>query len=351
MKKHPTLKEKARNYIINHLWLKYVLDYGLALIMTLLSACIFSFGIKTFLAPSVSGMTNIVSGGVSGISQTINLIVKMISPGLNPNILNLSYSIAYLICNIPIVYIAFRKIGIRFAIFSLINVLTVTILTSLDIDFINKIASFVGAVVEGKNGELIQTGLLARALFAGVCTGISSGLAFKAETSTGGVDVISYYFSIKKSSNVGKYSIVLNIFILCSYTILNIVNTAIYSPDNMSTLIAYSVAIVFFSIIYQFTVALLIDAINVRNKKVQVQIITKNNNLHKMLLANVPHGATIIESKGAFTGEENHIINMVISSVEEKKVVSLIKEFDPDSFINVINLSQVYGRFFMRPIK
>ena len=76
-----------------------------------------------------------------------------------------------------------------------------------------------------------------------------------------------------------------------------------------------------------------------------------NKDLHKYLLANVPHGATITPAKGAFTGEEKYIINTVISSFEEKRVVSLVKEFDPKSFINVVNLRQVYGRFYIKPIK
>lgn len=349
--KQKETQEKINKYIDNHKWLKYTLDYGKTLFMTLLSAVIFAFGIRTFISPTSLHMINIVSGGVSGISQTINLIVEMIFPNIDSNGLNISYSIAYFVCNIPIIFIAFKKISVRFGAFSLINILTVTILTSLDIDIINQIASFVGAVVKLEDGTTIQTGLLARAIFAGICTGLSSGLAFKAELSTGGLDVISYYFSLKKSTNVGKYTVFLNSIILCAYTILTIIDTTIYSSDKMTSLVATSVAIVFFSAIYQFTVGLLVDTINVRNKKVQLQIISRKEDLYKYLLANVPHGATIIDSKGAFTGEKNYIINMVISSIEERRVVSLIREFDPDSFVNAINLRQVYGRFYIRPVK
>ena len=354
MKKKITIKERIHSYLINHLWLKYIVDYGVALIMALLSATIFSFGFKTFLSPSDPHMTHIISGGISGISQIINLIVQIIAPDLGIDILNLSYSIAYLICNVPIVYIAFRKIGIRFGIFSLINVLTVTSLTSIHIPFIDEISKFVGGMVETTSSDgstyYLQTGLLARALFAGVCTGLSSGIAFKAETSTGGVDVISYYFSIKKSTNVGKYTVALNVIIILMFTILKIVEASLSKEITMTSL-AESISIVFFAVIYQLTVALIIDAINVRNKKIQLQIITSNKDLHKYLLANVPHGATITPAKGAFTGEEKYIINTVISSFEEKRVVSLVKEFDPKSFINVVNLRQVYGRFYIKPIK
>ena len=77
MKKKITIKERIHSYLINHLWLKYIVDYGVALIMALLSATIFSFGFKTFLSPSDPHMTHIISGGISGISQIINLIVQI----------------------------------------------------------------------------------------------------------------------------------------------------------------------------------------------------------------------------------------------------------------------------------
>ena len=83
MKKKISLKERIHSYLINHLWLKYIVDYGVALIMALLSATIFSFGFKTFLSPTDPHMTNIISGGVSGISQICVQLVQIASPTLN----------------------------------------------------------------------------------------------------------------------------------------------------------------------------------------------------------------------------------------------------------------------------
>ena len=45
-----------------------------------------------------------------------------------------------------------------------------------------------------------------RVLFAGVCTGLSSAIAFKGDFSCGGIDVLTYYFALRKSTSIGKYS-------------------------------------------------------------------------------------------------------------------------------------------------
>ena len=96
---------------------------------------------------------------------------------------------------------------------------------------------------------------------------------------------------------------------------------------------------------------ILIDIINVRNKKVQLQIITSNQELPRYLLASVPHGATVVKAKGAFSGEDRLMIYMVISSLEMKGVIKSIREIDPKSFINVTPLNQVYGHFYSRPVR
>lgn len=339
-KKH-TLQSRINSFLLDHIWLKYLVEYSIALFMCALSAAVFAAGLVSFLAPSGVGLS-FVSGGVSGISQTLSLAAFLIFGVSIEPYRDVIYSVFYIVINIPIIILAFRKIGIRFAIFTLINVALVSLFASTFrlIPFLNDLGSFVDS-----NG-----GMLSRALFAGICTGLSSAIAFKFEMSAGGADVIAYYVSLKKSSPTGKYMMAINTVIIIIYGtfMAGSPNLGSSSGDNPWIMAA---AGVLFSIVYLFTTMLVVDFINVRNKKVQVQIVTKKENLHTLLLANVPHGATIMKGTGAFSGEARFIINMVVSSFETKKVVGLIRQIDPESFIYVSNLQQVYGRFFIRPIK
>jgi uncharacterized membrane-anchored protein YitT (DUF2179 family) len=328
------IKKKYTDYMFDHTGVRLVLDNVFATIICILSALIYAFGFRAFIAPLVvidgETVTSFVSGGASGLSQNIVLIIKIVfgDQGWTPDTSYTLQSILYFVLNIPIFILGYKGVGKRFAIFSFLNVIFV----SLFIKFLPSIAI-----------EEILKDNLGRALFAGICTGISSAIAYKAEISAGGLDVISYYFAYHKSTSVGKYSIAFNTVIVILYTLLSY----IYSPiDGWSVL-----TITLYTIVYFFTSALVVDALNTRNKKAELQIITSKPTLPKIILANFPHSCTVVPAKGGFSNEDRLIIYIVVSSFEVKKLVKLVRTVDHDAFINVSNSSQVFGKFFIKPVK
>ena len=94
-----------------------------------------------------------------------------------------------------------------------------------------------------------------------------------------------------------------------------------------------------------------VDAINLRNKKIQVQIVTTSDYLAPVLIANFPHGATVVRGEGAYSHQERKIIYMVVSSSQVKSVIALSRKVDHHAFITVTALVQVYGNFFIKPIE
>jgi len=343
MSKKRTLVSKAKSFLYNHVWLKRITDYLVMFFMSVLSAAVFAVGLICFLKPA--GQIELVSGGSTGVSQVISLIFSLFN--VKPKNSNLIFTIAYLCINLPLVALAFFGIGKRFGVFTLVNVACVSLFSNLFaaepcLAFFSNIATFVNN----------YGGLLARALFAGLCTGMSSAIAFKFETSAGGFDIISFFLSLRKSTTAGKYGVIINAVVVASFCLLTGISgevTKIGEVEYSSWTLGFSG--IFFSVIYLFTVMLVIDAINVRNKKVQLQIISKDENLIKVLLANVPHGATVVDAKGAFSNAPKKIIYMVISTIELKQVINVIHQIDPEAFVNVMHLQQVYGRFYMKPIK
>ena len=338
MSKKRTFKEKFDSYTYNHIWIKYTLDYSTTFLVMVISAAIFSFGMNVFLDPVNLGLDaaanpTLVSGGSSGLAQTIEHFLEILGVTISngPSI----YSIAYFAINIPLIYIAFRGIGVRFGVFTLVNVSFVFLFTNIfKFDLLADIAMYIST----------HGGMLSRAIFAGLCTGLSSAIAYKCDTSAGGFDIIAYYLSLRKGVTTGKFNVMINGFIIALFTII----TGFSGIDDSWSI---GIAGVFFSVVYLFSLMLVIDAINVKNKKVSVQIITSKQELSKTLLANIPHGATLVNATGAFSGEPRYIIYMVVSSIELKHTLHLIKDLDPDSFVNVTALQQVVGRFFMRPVK
>ena len=330
------LKRKLNSFAYQHIWLKYILDYGFSVIATLLSALIFVFGMVTFLEPSLASATEagpaMVSGGSSGAAQVIKLLIFSLT-NLDTKNERIILSSLYLAINIPLIILAFKGVGKRFGIFTLLNVASVFLFTNvINFKFLTDVAMYVGE----------NAGMLGRALFAGMCTGLSSAIAYRIDASAGGFDIVSFYISAKKSTLAGKYGMIINGTIVASFALVSGL-----TQHNFATAIGGAL----FSFVYLLTVMLVIDIINIRNKKSQIQITTANKDLPQLLMANIPHGATIVNAKGGFTDTDRYIIYMVVSTTEIKRSVDIIKELDPESFVYVTALTGVYGNFHMRPIK
>jgi len=212
-----SLKKKLNSFAYNHLWLKYLLDYGFSVIATAISAVIFVFGMIVFLEPVLLGLDVplMVSGGSSGAAQVIKLIILSFVSMKEENA-RLLLSGLYLLINIPLLVLAFKGVGKRFALFTLLNVGLVTLFTNIFTgEFFYNVALFVS-----KNGNM-----LTRALFAGLCTGLSSAIAYKIDSSAGGFDIVSFYISAKKSTMAGKYGMMINGTIIASFALVNAINT------------------------------------------------------------------------------------------------------------------------------
>lgn len=346
---------KYREFMFEHEKIRNGKDYTIALVVISFSAFLFAFGYKCFLAPEIivnsakpTGI-RLVSGGVSGIAQTIIMAISL-TPGNTLDASGFSstlYSILYFGLNVPVILLAFFGIGKRFTLYTLVDVAEVSlwiwILSFWDDGWVGQLAQFAY-----ENG-----GMLSRAIFAGAITGLSSAIAYKVDGSAGGIDVVAYFIALKKSKLVGRYSLVLNAVIVVCFTIIGTTKLQAGLETPLSENIGNTQYLggAMFSIIYMFTSVLIVDIINVRNKKIQVEVVTDNEDLVNVIIANIAHGATVEKGFGAFTHKEKTIIQIVISSYEEKETIRLIKEADPNAFVKTVELRQVYGKFYIPPIK
>ena len=337
MQKEDRIKRHINNYLYDHIHLRRALINGKGLFYALISAFVFAFGFTTFITPVGDGVTvpafNLVTGGVSGLSQNVAKIVELCGGKLTDTTIT---AIGYAAFNVPLIIFAFFKIGKRFSILTAVNVIASAL-------FINFFPIW-GFTTEIASNEIIaQHGTVFRVLFGGVCTGVSSAIAFRGEISCGGMDIVTYYFSLRKSTSVGKYSIALNGIIVALYSVLIIINDPTQWSDAIISM--------FLSASYLFVCSIIIDLINLRNKKVQLQFVTTDDNLAKILIAEFPHSATITKAKGVYSDNDKIIIFMVVSSYEVKKVVEAAKRVDRSVFITATSLVQVYGHFFIRPVE
>ena len=336
------IKKQIENFLFDHYIFKTVLEYLAGFFIAAVAALIFAFGFSCFTSPSIEGGFILATGGVSGVSQVIALGIEFITG--KPVGANVVQAIGYTLLNIPLLIFSFLKLGKRFSIFTAINVA----LSSIFIYLFSQ--AHVGEAVanfafSGDSTDFISQPLntiLVRVIFAAICTGLASALAFVGDISCGGIDIVSCYIATRRSTQIGKYGVIINAFIVSTYALLKGIQT-----HNL----IYSLYSILFSIIYLMIVGFIIDAINLRNKKMQIQIITSKDHMAEIIIANFPHSATLADGKGAYSGQAKTIIWMVVSPNEVKKVVNVAKKVDEHAFIAVTSLKQVYGNFYIKPIE
>lgn len=348
-------KSDTHDYLVDHPTLRQWLKWIVILLVEVLSAFIFAYEFRAFIAPnsacvahwaSEAGSTisqadiespvHLISGGASGIAQAVNKFLLIFADIREYE--SLIVSICYFAVNIPIMILSWLKISKQFTVFTLINVGLVSLFNYYIPD------AWIYNVVN------LYTDTLARTLFAGVLTGISSGLAMIVGTSSGGIDVITIFISEKKSTSVGKYSLALNTCIVLSYVIFSLIGVKVNPTINTQS-ISKVVTMALYTIIYFFVASMVLDVMNTKNRKQEIQIFTNDQNLPMMLIHAFPHSCTIVDSRGAFTGKKNMIVYMVVSKNEKKKAITMIHNVDSKAFITVTDIEQVYGRFYIRPLE
>ena len=310
----------------------FLYHYLLPFLIIISCAFFSSLAYKIFLNPNVKNAIIILPSGIMGIATIFTSYLKKIFINID---YHLMFSIINILLNLPLFFIAYKYMDSRFWILTLIYVVFSNIFLNINFNFIKNLAENIACVIKDNN-IYYQIGLLQRTVLSACCYGAINSLIFDIGASSGGLNIISICLSFKKKANTANYLLISNLIVIVLFTIFsffeqkNILNTCLSS---------------IFAIIHSCFATFIFSIIESRNKKEQIQIITKNENLYQILLKNTKHSATIINSKGAFTGEKNFTIYITVSIYETKKIINLIKENDANSFINIIDIKQVYGNF------
>ena len=152
-----TIKEGYRKLKRNKV-VRFIYKY----LMITFASLLYAVAISLFLDPN-----NLAPGGISGIA----IILKGIIPTLP-----IGVGMIILVFNIPLMIIGLWKFGIRF----LVTTLYTLVVSSTMIDVLPNI---VGTI------SITDEKILA-AIVGGALLGISLGILFRMETSSGGVDII-----------------------------------------------------------------------------------------------------------------------------------------------------------------
>ena len=288
---------------------KEILVYeGKRSLFCIFGAFLYAAGINLFVVPA-----GLYTGGVMGLCQVIRTILTPVV-GLDFGSFDVAGLIYYLL-NVPIFIIAFTRIGRKFFAKTLV---TVTAMSAF--------MSFIPAV------KLVDD-VMAACVVGGIVSGAGVGIVLRMSSSGGGMDVIGMLLTKwKKDFSVGKVNL--------------LVNLVLYG----SCLFLFDVPVVIYSVIYAAVYSVAMDKMHTQNINVEVTVITKADTveLEREVFGELGRGITKWVAQGAYTGEESHILYIMLSKYEVNRLKSMIHESDPQAFIVVNEGVNVDGNFLKK---
>ncbi|AMC07799.1 YitT family protein [Turicibacter bilis] len=266
---------------------------------------LYVLAMNMFISPA-----NLYTGGVTGIAQ---LIIAFASSAFG---IQLSLGGLIFLLNVPLLYLAWRSIGKRFAVLSILTVVLQSIILEL--------------VPMGKFSDDI----LLNAVFGGVLIGVGVGMILKIGASTGGTDIVSQYISMKFNGSFGKYSFGINAVIILLAGITQGWETALYT------------------IISIYITSVVVDRIHTIHQNLTLYIVTsKEDEMIDAIQKQLYRGITVLEGRGAYTKNNKSVLMIVLSSYELYEALAVIKMVDDHAFTNVVRSEMVQGHFVRKEIK
>ena len=219
--------------------------------------------------------------------------------------------------NIPFFILAFIRIGKEFVIKSIIG----TVFLSIFIDFFEKY-------------DALTTDRFLACIYGGILIGIGTSFILKVTASTGGSDMVSYiiksfYPNFSTSNLIVLFdSIVITLNVICFRQL----EIGLYSAISIY-LMGKVIDIVFEGIGFS---------------KMILIISNKYQDIAKEIESQVSRGITGLYSKGIYTDEEKLTLMCIATRREIIKIKQIASQIDPQSFIIVTNVREVYGKGFKR---
>ena len=270
----------------------------------LLGSLLIAIAINMFIGPG-----GLYVGGVTGVLQIIIMLFYNIFE------IELSLGILVLICNFPILWLAWKSVGKRFAILTIISVVAQSIL------------------LETVPAVSFSNDVMINSIFGGVLVGFGSGIILKIGASGGGMDVISQVMSYKFDGSVGKYSFIINAFVILA--------AGYYQ--------SWEVAM--FTIISIYFTSVLVDKVHTIHKNLTLYIVTsKEDEVVGAIWLKLSRGITVLEGAGAYSRAHRSVLMMVLSSYELYEAVEVIKDVDDEAFINVVRSEAIIGNFVKKKL-
>ncbi len=265
---------------------------------TILGALIMAAGVSLFLLPN-----QLSSGGIAGVATIFYYL------------LNIPMGTVIIAINIPLFLFSMYKVGKMFFLKSIVG----TVSMSIFIDLLDKI-------------EPLTTDRFLACVYGGILLGLGTTLLLKAESSTGGSDLISYIAKkYKPTVRSGNIIVIIDIIIIA-----------------LNVIFFKEIEIGLYSAIAIYLMGKIIDIFfeGINFTKLMIIVSNKSEEIAKEIDEKVARGSTGLYGKGMYTNKNKLVLMCAAYRKDVAKIKIIAKEIDPRSFIVITNSREVVGQGF-----
>ncbi len=258
-----------------------------------------ALGLVLFTIPN-----DIAPGGVSGLATAL------------ASISSIPVGAWTLLLNVPLIAFAWRSLGLR----PIVKTIVSTVLLSLSIDVFSVL------VPPYTNNPLLA------AVLGGVLCGAGMGVIFVRGASTGGTDLVSLLLNRSfPNISVGM--------------LLMLVDTAVVL---FAVFVFREIEVALYSIVTLFVTSKTIDSImqGVDYAKVIYVVTDRGAAINEKLKSDLDCGVTMLDATGGYTGNQKHLLMIVVRRSSFVQTLSAVKAVDPTAFLYVTNATEVHGEGF-----
>ena len=247
---------------------------------------------------------NIVSGGLTGIAQILNLLT------------GLPVGVMVIVMNIPLFLVSWRKFGGRFIIYSLIGMVG----TSVFIDLF------------GTLHLILTRDMLLASVYGGLVKGLGAGLIFLPGATAGGSDIGARLLRRRYPHiNVGTLSLCLDAAVVAAFAVIfKRYDSAMYTVITM--------------FVSSRIVNLLLYGMS--NAGVCYIITTQPRPIAIAIGEQLGRGATILKGEGAYSGAEHDVVLCAVKRHQVPALKRVVSEIDEHAFVIVSQSHEVFGKNF-----
>ena len=216
--------------------------------------------------------------------------------------------------------IGWRGVSRRFAVVSLGSVILQTVVIALF------------EVLRDKGFDPfrpLEDQILTLSIVGGLVTGVGGGICLRFGSSTGGMDILTQFLSLKKKINLATFTFVIDLIIISfGWIVSGDIKVAIYTVVR---LIVYIIAMDKLHTIYNY---------------VKISIVTeKVEEMRAALLETSRHAITIYKAEGGFSRREKTVLETIVSNFETYEIVKQAKVVDPGCFVVQTDIKSIDGQF------